>query len=185
MRFSPTAIPGVILIEPKVFSDDRGCFFESYQRDVFLKNGIRVEFVQDNHVVSSAGTLRGLHFQKPPMTQAKLLRAMRGSVYDVAVDVRRGSPTYGKHVGVTLSAENRKMLYVPEGFAHGYLALEESDVLYKVTNPWAPNLDSGLIWNDPDLKIDWPVPQTAVRLSEKDRQLPRLKDLGPIFQFSS
>lgn len=181
MNFIPTAIPEVILIEPKVHSDNRGFFYESYQRPLFARHGIAADFVQDNHVRSGRGVVRALHFQRPPYTQAKLVRAIRGSVFDVVVDLRRGSAYYGKHVGVTLSAENRHMLYVPEGFAHGYCSLDDSEVLYKVTNVYSREHDGGILWNDPALGIAWPVLDVPYGVAEKDRKLPRLADLERIF----
>lgn len=182
MHFIPTEIPGVIIVEPKVYTDERGFFYESYQKPLFEKNGIAVDFIQDNHVRSCKGAVRALHFQRAPFTQGKLVRAVRGSVYDVVVDLRRSSPYYGKHVGVTLSAENRRMLYVPEGFAHGYCSLEESEVLYKVTNLYSREHDGGVLWNDPALGIAWPVLDVPYVVAEKDRKLPRLADLGNVFQ---
>ena len=181
MLFTPTAIPDVIMIEPKVHKDERGFFYESYQKALFAKNGITADFVQDNHVRSCRGAVRALHFQRPPYTQAKLVRTIRGSVFDVVVDLRRASAYYGKHVGVLLSAENQRMLYVPEGFAHGYCSLDDSEVLYKVTNYYSREHDGGILWNDPALGIVWPVLDVPHVVGGKDRILPRLADLKNVF----
>ena len=181
MRFIPTAIPDVILIEPKAHTDERGYFYESYQKELFAKNGIACDFVQDNHVKSARGVVRALHFQTRPFTQAKLVRAIKGSVFDVVVDLRRQSSYYGRHVSAVLSAGNRQMLFVPEGFAHGYCSLEESEVLYKVSNIYAPFHDGGILWSDPALGIQWPDPGVPHIVGEKDRKLPKLKDLEIIF----
>lgn len=178
MKFTKLEIPDVVLIEPKVFGDPRGYFFESYRRDAFVAAGITVDFVQDNHSLSGKGVLRGLHFQKAPHAQGKLVRVIAGSVYDVALDIRPGSPTFGKHVDMVLSAENRKMLYIPPGFAHGFCTLEDgTQFLYKVTDIYSPGDEGGIIWNDPDLGIPWPDVGCAYTFSEKDKKYPRLKDL--------
>ena len=178
MKFTPTNIPDVVLIEPKVFEDKRGAFFETYRKDLFHKHGISTEFVQDNHCVSRKGALRGLHFQTPPRAQAKLVRVVRGEVFDVAVDIRRDSKTFGKHVAQVLSAENRMILYVPEGFAHGYLTLsDEAEFLYKVSDVYSPKNERGLRWDDPELGISWPKFSGPYELSEKDKFFPNLKDL--------
>lgn len=173
MKFSKTAIPDVLLIEPKVFSDARGSFFECYHRELFRENGIREEFVQDNHSMSAKGVLRGLHYQVPPRAQAKLVRVVRGSAFDVVVDLRKGSKTFGRHACETLSAENRKMLYIPPGFAHGFLALEDgTEFLYKVSTLYSPEHERGILWSDPALAIPWPKTGTGYALSEKDKQYP-------------
>jgi dTDP-4-dehydrorhamnose 3,5-epimerase len=162
---TPTAIPDVLLLEPKVFSDDRGYFFESFNaRDFRESTGLDVEFVQDNHSMSGQGVLRGLHYQiEHP--QGKLLRALKGSVFDVAVDLRKSSPSFGRWVGALLSAENRRQLWIPPGFAHGFLALsDEAEVLYKITDYWYPEHERTLLWKDPTLNIEWPIdgePQLA------------------------
>lgn len=175
MKFLKTAIPDVFVIEPKVFSDARGSFFESYHRELFRQNGIREEFVQDNHSVSAKGVLRGLHYQVPPRAQAKLVRAVRGAAFDVVVDLRKGSRTFGRHACETLSAENRKMLYIPPGFAHGFLALEEgTEFLYKVSDLYSPEHERGILWNDPALAIPWPKTGAGYALSEKDKKYPTL-----------
>ena len=172
-KFQRLDIPEVVVIEAEAFKDPRGLFIESYKRSVFLANGLGDTFVQDNYSRSLRGTLRGLHYQKRPKAQAKLVTVLRGEIFDVAVDLRRGSPTYGRWVGETLSANNCRMLYVPVGFAHGFCALsEEADVLYKVTDEYAPELDRGVSWNDPDIAIRWPIDEPTV--SPKDAKLPPL-----------
>lgn len=172
-QFERLEIPEVICIRARLFPDDRGYFKETYKHSVFSANGISDVFVQDNHSHSRLGVLRGLHYQKEPMAQAKLVTVLQGEVFDVAVDVRRGSPTYGKWVGMTLSADSPCMLYVPVGFAHGYCALsEQADVLYKVTKEYAPDLERGILWNDPDIGIRWPI--SDPHLSSRDAQFPSL-----------
>ncbi|QJA05890.1 dTDP-4-dehydrorhamnose 3,5-epimerase [Thermosulfurimonas marina] len=174
-EFKPLEIPDVILVKPKVFGDERGFFMETYKASEFKANRIPYDFVQDNHSRSQRGVLRGLHYQLRPMEQGKLVRCMRGRIWDVAVDIRKGSPWYGKWVAVELSEENKLMLWVPPGFAHGFVALEDgTEVIYKVTKEYAPELDRGIIWNDPDLGIEWPIEDPI--LSEKDRKQPRLRD---------
>ncbi len=181
-KFTRLEIPEVILIEPKVFQDERGFFMEVYKASDFAQSGIKDNFVQDNHSCSAKGTLRGLHYQKHPMAQAKLVRCVRGSIFDVAVDIRKGSPTYGKWVGVTLSAANKRMLYVPVGFAHGFLALEdESEVIYKVSNLYSPEHEAGIIWNDPEIGIKWPWDNPI--LSERDKTWPSLKEADNNFVY--
>jgi dTDP-4-dehydrorhamnose 3,5-epimerase len=165
---TPTAIPDVMLLEPKVFSDDRGYFFESFNaRDFRESTGLDVEFVQDNHSMSVQGVLRGLHYQiEHP--QGKLMRAVKGSVFDVAVDLRKSSPTFGRWAGALLSAENRRQLWIPPGFAHGFLALSDTaEVLYKITDYWYPEHERTLLWKDPTLNIDWPI-DGEPRLAPKD-----------------
>jgi dTDP-4-dehydrorhamnose 3,5-epimerase len=173
------------LLVPRVFRDERGSFAESYNRRVLEAAGLDVTFVQDNQSVShAAGIVRGLHFQKHPRAQGKLVRVIRGAIFDVAVDIRSGSPTYGLHVAQVLSAENWRQLWVPVGFAHGYCTLEpETEVLYKVTDYYAPECEFGLAWDDPDLGVSWPVDATKAILSDKDRALPKLAELAPMFQF--
>lgn len=178
MKFTSLEIPGLTLVEPAVFGDERGFFYESYREDLFKAHGIDVRFVQDNHSRSSKGVLRGLHYQVDPMAQGKLVRVTKGSVVDVALDIRPGSPTYGKHLQVTLSAENKKMLYVPAGFAHGFCVLEEgTEFLYKTTNFYSPAHERGILWSDPDLGIDWPKFENGYILSAKDKVYPRLRDM--------
>lgn len=183
MEIVSLEIPDVKLIRPRKFGDHRGFFSEVYSRKAFSEAGIPQEFVQDNHSLSSeVGTVRGLHFQVPPAAQAKLIRVVRGAIFDVAVDIRRGSPTYGRHVAVRISAEEWNQLLVPVGFAHGFCTLEpDTEVLYKVTDFYSPEHDKGLLWNDSDLGIRWPVSAEAARLSDKDRTHPRLADLGDWF----
>jgi dTDP-4-dehydrorhamnose 3,5-epimerase len=176
----------VMLINPKRFGDDRGWFTEVYSTKKFSDIGIADEFVQDNHSLSTpAGTLRGLHFQTPPYGQAKLVRCIRGKIFDVAVDVRRGSPTYGKWVGAELSAENGRQLYIPVGFAHGFVTLEPStEVTYKVTNFYAPANDSGILWNDANVNIVWPLPAGVdPLLSPKDEKQPLLSAFDSPFSY--
>lgn len=175
-------IEGLYIIEPKVYGDARGYFMETYQYEAFRSAGLSMEFVQDNQSLSSKGVLRGLHFQKKH-PQGKLVRALMGTVYDVAVDLRQGSPTYGKYQGVILSEENKKMFYVPEGFAHGYLVLSETAVFsYKCTDYYHPEDEGGIIWNDPEVCIDWPLEEGIHPLvSDKDSVLPTLKQSGFTF----
>ncbi len=173
--FSPLQLPEVILIAPRVFPDARGFFLETYKHSDFAANGIPERFVQDNHSRSTRNVLRGLHFQNPPKAQGKLVLVVRGVIFDVAVDIRPGSSTFGQWVGEMLSDENHHMLYIPPGFAHGFVVLSDvADVTYKVTAEYAPELDSGVIWNDPGIAIQWPVQQPI--LSAKDAALPRLLD---------
>ncbi|MEN6479556.1 MAG: dTDP-4-dehydrorhamnose 3,5-epimerase [Anaerolineales bacterium] len=182
MRVIPTRIPEVKIIEPRVFSDERGFFLESYNQRVFAAEGLTDVYVQDNHSRSVRGTVRGLHYQVNP-GQVKLVRVVTGVVWDVAVDIRYGSPTYGQWVGVELSAENKRQLYVPVGFAHGYCVVSDTaDFLYKVTSFYSPPDERGLLWNDPDLAIAWPVDEPL--LSRRDQQNPRLSDIVPEFTYS-
>ncbi len=176
-EFIRQSIPDVILVRPRIFSDDRGAFLETYKREDFEKAGIRGDFLQDNVSRNTRrGVLRGLHFQRDPNGQAKIVRCTRGRIYDVAVDVRRGSETFGKFVAMELGDDDAASLYVPRGFAHGYLSLTDgSEVLYKVDGPYAPNAESGLLWNDPDVGIPWPVKDPI--LIARDRELPRLSAL--------
>lgn len=175
-EFQRLEIPDVILIKPKIFEDDRGFFMETYQKDEFATAGITGEFIQDNHSKSTYGVLRGLHFQKQPYAQAKIVRCVRGEIFDVAVDLRKDEPTFGHYVSVTLSEENKYQLYIPRYCAHGFLVLSETaEVMYKVDNVYAPGYERGLIWNDPDVNILWP--NTKPILSSKDQQLPTLKEL--------
>ena len=176
-EFKKLEIPDVILIKPKVFEDERGFFMETYKKEDFdEKAGIKGEFIQDNHSKSEYGVLRGLHFQREPYAQAKIVRCIRGAIYDVAVDLRKNSPTFGRYVSVELSEENKFMVYVPKGFAHGFLVLSENaEVIYKVDNVYAPGYETGLIWNDEDIGIKWPVDNPII--SQKDRNLLTLKEL--------
>ncbi|WP_299006441.1 dTDP-4-dehydrorhamnose 3,5-epimerase [uncultured Tenacibaculum sp.] len=184
MIFTKTAIPEVVIIEPKVFGDHRGYFFESFNQKEFEENNGKINFVQDNESKSSFGVLRGLHFQKPPYVQAKLVRCIKGKVLDVVVDVRKHSSSYGKHIAVELSEENKKQLFIPRGFAHGFVTLSEEAIFaYKVDNWYAPEYDAGIIWNDPTLNIDWKINPEDVMLSSKDQQLPTFKDLATPFVY--
>jgi dTDP-4-dehydrorhamnose 3,5-epimerase len=179
----PLGIEGPLLVSARRFGDARGYFAETYSRRDFTALGIAEEMVQDIQSFSAPrGTVRGLHFQVPPRAQAKLVRVLRGRILDVAVDIRHGSPSYGRHVAAELSAENGLMLYVPVGFAHGFATLEpDTEVAYKVSDTYAPDCDRGLAWDDPDLDIAWGVAPDAATLSDKDRRHPRLKDLGRVF----
>jgi len=175
MEFRKTSIEGLIEIYPKVFGDARGHFFESYREDLFFQNGIPFQFVQDNQSFSTAGVLRGLHFQNSPFAQGKLVRVIIGKVIDVAVDIRPNSPTFGKYEKFVLDANLQNMVYIPEGFAHGFAALEDSIFSYKCTNNYNKASEGGIIWNDSDLNIDWSIEHPNV--SEKDLELPNFKDL--------
>ena len=184
MKFIKTAIPDVYIIEPSVFGDERGYFLESFNLEKFKENIYPINFVQDNESKSSKGVLRGLHFQKPPFEQAKLVRCIEGLVIDVAVDIRRGSPTYGKHVAIELSGENKRQLFVPKGFAHGFSVLSESAVFaYKVDNIYAPAFDAGIRYDDKELNIHWGLPEEGVQLSVKDENLSFFKDFDSPFKF--
>ena len=176
MNVIKTEIEGVVIIEPKVFGDARGFFLETFNIAQFTDAGLPTEWLQDNWSRSKKGVLRGLHFQQPN-PQGKLVRVMQGSVWDVAVDIRPGSPTFGRHVAVELNSENKRAFYVPPGLAHGFLVTSDvCDFTYKCTQLYAPKFESGVLWNDPDLGIQWPLSDVA--LSEKDKKLPRLKDLS-------
>lgn len=178
MKLIKTHIEGVTVIEPKVFSDSRGCFFESFSERDFAEAVGPVRFVQDNESRSVYGVIRGLHFQKPPHAQAKLVRVVKGKVLDVAVDLRKDSPTFGQHVAMELSDANRRQMFIPRGFAHGFSVLSEEAVFqYKCDSYYAPESEGSLVWNDPDLNIDWNVPAGSEILSDKDRMSPRLKDI--------
>ncbi len=173
-EFKRLEITEVMLITPKVFLDERGLFLESYKESAFKANGINLEFKQDNHSKSAKNVLRGLHYQLEPHTQGKLVRVITGKIFDVAVDIRKDSPTFGRWVSTELSEENKKMLWIPPGFAHGFLSLEDdTNVLYKATNEYDKDSEAGIIWNDPDIAIKWPVSDPL--LSEKDLKHPRLK----------
>ena len=177
--FQKTEIPGLLVITPQVFSDDRGFFLESWKLSVFREAGIKEEFVQDNHSLSSRGVLRGLHFQKEPEAQGKLVRVITGAVWDVAVDIRKDSESYGKWFALELTEENHRMFYIPPGFAHGFYTLRDNThFLYKCTREYAPEYDSGIIWDDPDLAINWPIEKTVVPdVSLKDGQLSSFRNL--------
>lgn len=174
--FTPLEIPDVILVEPRAFTDERGYFMESYKASAFAEGGIDVRFVQDNRSRSSKGVLRGLHYQRPPHAQGKLVSVVEGEIFDVAVDIRPESSTFGRWVGETLSAENRLMLWIPEGFAHGFQALSETaQVHYKTTSEYAREYDAGLRWNDSEIGVEWPIDPPL--LSAKDRSLPALAEV--------
>lgn len=180
MNIIKTEIPGVLIIEPKVFGDARGYFFESWNQAAFEAAGITDKWVQDNESKSSFGVLRGLHYQAAPYTQAKIVRVISGAVLDVAVDIRKGSPTYGKHVAVELSGENKRQLYIPRGFAHGFAVLSDEAVFaYKCDNIYMPSSERGIMFNDPALGIDWCVNPAQWNLSEKDKKHPLFEDITP------
>jgi len=183
MQFEDSIIPAVKIVTPKKHGDARGFFSEVYKQSDWRAAGLDLGFVQDNHSMSAeVGTLRGLHFQTPPFAQDKLVRVVRGRILDVAVDIRRSSPTFGKYVSVELSAENWKQLLVPIGFAHGFITLEpDTEVLYKVTALYSAASDRGLAWDDPDLGIAWPLPPAGPMLSDKDKKWPHLRDLAEVF----
>jgi len=182
-QFSRLELADMILIEARSFRDDRGSFLETYKRSEFAAHGIAELFVQDNWSHSRCGVLRGLHYQKPPQAQGKLVMVLQGIIYDVGVDLRAGSPTYRRWVGVTLRAEDCRLLYIPPGFAHGFCVLSETaDVVYKVTAEFCPDLDTGIVWNDPDLAIRWPIVDPI--LSPKDAGLPLLREANPGFTWA-
>ena len=177
MEYKETKIKGVFIIEPKVFQDARGYFMEAWKQAAFDEHVGRTVFIQDNESKSSYGVLRGLHYQKGDASQAKLVRVIKGKVLDVAVDIRKSSPTFGQHVMVELSEENKRQFFIPRGFAHGFLVLSQEAIFtYKVDNPYAPQCDAGIRWNDPDLGIEWPIDPAEVLTSEKDLTQPLLKD---------
>ncbi|MFQ6581351.1 dTDP-4-dehydrorhamnose 3,5-epimerase [Priestia megaterium] len=184
MKISNTPLEGVFVIEPAVFGDHRGWFMETYNEKELLKHGIDVKFIQDNQSFSATkGTLRGLHYQLNPKSQTKLVRCTKGAIYDVAVDIRIGSPTFGEWVGIELTEENKQQLLVPKGFAHGFLTLSEDvEVQYKVDELYAPQHDRGIMWNDPSIGIEWPIDITPV-LSAKDEQAPLLKEAENNFKY--
>lgn len=171
MEYRKTEIEGVFIIEPRVFGDERGYFFEAWKRQEFEENIGKVDFIQDNESKSVFGVLRGLHYQKGELSQAKLVRVISGRVLDVAVDLRKDSPTFGKHVAVELSGDNKRQFFIPRGFAHGFLVLSDEAVFtYKVDNPYAPQAEASILWNDADLAIDWPLSEEKLILSQKDRE---------------
>jgi dTDP-4-dehydrorhamnose 3,5-epimerase len=181
-RFHPLRIPDVVLVDTPVFQDDRGFFAETYKQSEFILNGIRETFVQDNHSYSKRGVLRGLHYQKHPAAQGKLISISRGRIFDVAADIRKGSPTFGQWVAQVLSHEDGRLLYVPKGFAHGFLVLSgEADVIYKVTSEYSPQNERGIIWNDPDLAIAWPMDKPL--LSPLDLRQPSLRNADNDFVY--
>lgn len=185
MKVITTEIAGVVLLEPDVFGDQRGYFFESYSQQKFDEQVRPVRFVQDNESMSKYGVLRGLHFQRGEYAQSKLLRVVRGRVLDVAVDIRRGSPTFGRHVAAELSDENKRQLFIPRGFAHGFAVLSAEAVFqYKCDNAYAPQSEGGIAWNDPQLGIDWRLPAAEVVLSAKDAKNPLLRDAPELFDYN-
>ena len=180
MNIIETALPGVLIIEPKVFGDARGYFFESWNQAAYEAAGITNKWVQDNESKSCHGVLRGLHYQAAPYTQAKIVRAFIGTVLDVVVDIRKGSPTYGKHIAVELSGDNKRQLYIPRGFAHGFAVLSEEAVFaYKCDNVYMPPAERGVMFNDPDLGIDWRIAPDQILLSDKDKKHPSFADITP------
>ena len=180
-----TEIPGAVIVEPKIFCDERGYFFESWSQNEFDMLVRPIKFVQDNESKSKYGVLRGLHFQKGKDAQSKLIRVINGRILDVAVDIRKGSPTYGKHVAVELTAENHRQFFVPRGFAHGFVVLsQEAVVQYKCDNLYAPQSEGSIIWNDPTLKIDWQISEADVKLSPKDKLHPTLADCSEVFDYA-
>ena len=186
MNVIQTEIPGVVMLEPRVFGDHRGYFFESFSQRDFDQQVRQVRFVQDNESKSCYGVLRGLHFQKSPHAQSKLVRVVKGAVLDVAVDIRKGSPTFGKHVAVELSEENHRQLFIPRGFAHGFVVLTDEVIFqYKCDNFYAPESEGAIAWDDPDLGIDWKLPSDKIILSEKDKAHPRLKDAQWLFDYDN
>jgi len=182
----PTDIAGVLLITARVFEDDRGTFSETYNRARWRDHGIAADFIQDNTVLSRrAGTVRGLHFQRPPTAQAKLVRVVHGAVWDVVVDIRAGSPTYGRWTAIELSAANRQQVFIPTGLAHGYVSLlPDTEITYKVDAPYAPQQEAGIAWDDPALGIPWPLPQSGPVIADRDRGLPRLGEAAPCFTWT-
>ena len=186
MKVIKTAIEDVVIIEPDVFGDARGYFFESYSQKKFDEQVRPVKFVQDNESKSAYGVIRGLHFQKPPHAQSKLVRVVKGAVLDVAVDIRKGSPTFGQHVAVELTEDNHRQFFVPRGFAHGFVVLTDEVIFqYKCDNFYAPQAEGAIAWDDPDLGIDWGIPMEDVILSEKDKAHPGLKDAAELFDYST
>lgn len=186
MNVLTTPIQGLVIIEPRVFADARGYFFESFSQQQFVEKVCNTQFVQDNESRSSFGVLRGLHYQKPPFAQSKLVRVIQGKVLDVAVDIRRGSPTYGQHVAVELSDENKRQFFIPRGFAHGFVVLSDTAIFqYKCDNYYAPQSEGSLAWNDPALGIDWGIDAARIQVSAKDSNQPLLSELQSQFNFTT
>jgi dTDP-4-dehydrorhamnose 3,5-epimerase len=180
--FKKLSIPDIILVEPKVFSDERGFFMESFRNSIFKKNGINTNFIQDSLSHSKKGILRGLHFQKNPKAQAKIVTVVRGEIFDVAVDIRKNSPTYGKWISEILSGHNHKSLYIPEGFAHGFCVLSDNvDILYKVNEEYSPEEERGIIWNDSQINITWPIEKPIIQ--ERDAKLTNLENIDNNFDY--
>lgn len=185
MQIIKTELEGVVVIEPKVFGDNRGYFFESFSERDFVEKVSDVKFVQDNESKSCYGVVRGLHFQKPPYAQSKLVRVVKGAVLDVVVDIRKGSPTYGKHIAVELSEDNHRQTFIPRGFAHGFAVLSDEAIFqYKCDSFYAPQSEGAIAWDDPDLGIDWRIPADKIILSAKDMAHPRLKDIESSFDYN-
>ncbi len=185
MNIIKTSIEGVVIIEPRLFKDERGYFFESFNQREFEEKVCKTTFVQDNESKSGYGVIRGLHYQKPPFAQSKLVRVIKGAVLDVAVDIRKCSPTFGQHVAVELTEENHRQFFIPRGFAHGFSVLSEEVIFqYKCDNFYSPQSEGALVWDDPDLGIDWRIPTDKILLSEKDMNHSRLKDTGWLFNYS-
>ncbi|HQW44333.1 MAG: dTDP-4-dehydrorhamnose 3,5-epimerase [Chitinophagaceae bacterium] len=186
MPFQKTAIPGLLVFEPNVFEDSRGYFFESYNEAVFRKEGVDIRWVQDNQSSSTYGVIRGLHYQLPPFEQSKLVRVLKGKILDVVVDIRKGSPTYGKFFAQKLSSKNKKQLFIPAGFAHGFSVLSErAEVLYKCDQAYNRESEAGIIYNDSELNIDWQIPIEKAIVSEKDKNLPALAKCNNNFEFKT
>ncbi|MFI3332920.1 MAG: dTDP-4-dehydrorhamnose 3,5-epimerase [Rikenellaceae bacterium] len=184
MEVIKTTIEGVVIIEPRIFNDDRGYFYESFSQKEFEEKVCKTTFVQDNQSKSSYGVLRGLHFQKAPHVQGKLVRVIQGKVLDISVDIRKGSPTYGKHVAVELSEDNHRQLFIPRGFAHGFVVLSEEVIFqYKCDNFYSKESEGAIMWNDPDLGIDWGISEADIILSDKDKFNSLLKDLDSPFSY--
>ena len=185
MEYIKTSIDDVLLIKPKVFGDNRGYFFESFSEREFCNNVKEVRFVQDNESFSTRNVIRGLHYQKPPFSQGKLVRVVKGTVLDVAVDIRKGSPTFGKHIAVELSEDNHLQVFIPRGFAHGFAVLSDEAILqYKCDNAYAPGHEGSIAWNDPDLGIDWCIPEECEILSGKDSISPLMRDMESPFDYN-
>lgn len=185
MPFTPTTIPGLIVIDPVILEDSRGYFFEAYNENLFGVNNIRVKFVQDNQSKSSYGVVRGLHYQRPPHAQSKLVRVLTGTIVDTVLDLRVGSPTFGETFSIHLSAENKKQLFIPKGFAHGFSVISETaEVLYKCDGYYNRDSESGILYNDPQLNIDWEIPASKIVVSEKDKVLPTFNSYAGEFTFN-
>ena len=185
VKVTSTSIEGVVILEPEVFSDERGYFFESFSQREFEEKVCKTQFVQDNESRSVYGVLRGLHFQWPPHAQAKLVRVVKGRVLDIALDIRKGSPTFGRHVATELSDENRRQLFIPRGFAHGFAVLSDEVIFqYKCDNYYAPQSEGAIAYNDPALNIDWQIDELAIQLSDKDKHNPLLADCDYLFDYN-
>ena len=184
MPFTPTTFPGLIIIEPVILEDSRGYFFESYNENIFRDNNIHVTFVQDNQSRSAYGVVRGLHYQRPPHAQSKLIRVLNGAIIDTVLDLRTGSPTFGETFSIQLSSDNKKQLFIPKGFAHGFSVISETaEVMYKCDSYYNRESESGILFNDPQLKINWEIPAGKVHVSEKDRLLPLFNSYAGEFAF--